>query len=144
VHHCDLDLDVSSGIRFHPIEILISIGVKMVSVFIIGPDPVAVILFEVLLNASAQFNHGNLKIPESIEKYLRLFIVTPDFHITHHSVEPKETNSNYGFMLTWWDYLFKSYIRCPGAGYEEMTIGLKQYRDIKKLKIVNLLLMPFK
>ncbi len=143
MHHADLDIDVTTGNRFHPIEILISIGIKLAAVMVIGAPTVAVVAFEVILNASAQFNHGNIRIPESLDRFLRLFVVTPDMHRVHHSVIPRETNSNFGFNVPWWDRLFGTYRAQPEQGHLGMTIGLKEYRDPAKLSLGRLLLLPF-
>ena len=143
MHHVDLDIDVTTGNRFHPIEIVISIGVKLAAVALLGPPTVAVIIFEVVLNASAQFNHGNVRIPERIDRLLRLFVVTPDMHRVHHSIIPRETNSNFGFNVPWWDRLFGTYRAQPEQGHLGMMIGLKEYRDPAKLSLGRLLLLPF-
>lgn len=143
VHHADLDLDVTSGTRFHPIEIILSMGIKLASVVLLGAPPEAVIVFELLLNMSAMFNHSNVKIPEKMDEILRYFIVTPDMHLTHHSVIPEETNRNFGFSLPWWDRLLGTYKSEPRAGYLGMTIGLDQFRDPLKLTLAHILLLPF-
>lgn len=143
IHHADLDIDVTTGNRFHPIEIVISIGIKLAAVAVLGPPVIAVIIFEVVLNASAQFNHGNIRIPERVDYWLRFFVVTPDMHRVHHSVIPSETNSNFGFNVPWWDRLFGTYRAHPEQGYLGMTIGLTEYRDSAKLSLGSLLLLPF-
>ncbi len=143
MHHTDLDIDVTTGIRFHPIEIIISILIKLVIVIIFGIHPIAVLIFEVFLNAAAMFNHGNIYIPVKIDGFLRLFIVTPDMHRVHHSVLKKETNSNYGFNIPYWDYFFRTYKNQPDKGHLDMTIGLKVFRKIKYLKLHWLLVIPF-
>lgn len=143
MHHSDLDLDASTGNRFHPMEIMISIGIKLGAVLIIGPSPFAVLLFEILLNAAAIFNHGNIRIPLGIDRWLRTVLVTPDMHRVHHSILPRETNSNFGFSLSWWDFLCGTYRAQPGAGHLEMTIGLKQYRNPARLTLPRLLVQPF-
>jgi sterol desaturase/sphingolipid hydroxylase (fatty acid hydroxylase superfamily) len=143
MHHVDIDIDVTTGNRFHPIEIVISIGIKLAAVALLGPPAIAVIIFEVVLNASAQFNHGNIRIPEPFDRFLRLFVVTPDMHRVHHSVIPRETNSNFGFNVPWWDRLFGTYRAQPEQGHLGMTIGLKEYRDPTQLSLVRLLLLPF-
>ncbi|MDZ4185334.1 MAG: sterol desaturase family protein [Desulfuromonadales bacterium] len=143
MHHSDLDLDASSGNRFHPVEIVISIGIKFGAVLIIGPAPFAVLLFEILLNATAIFNHGNIRLPLRIDRWLRTVLVTPDMHRVHHSIIPRETNSNFGFSLSWWDYLCGTYRSQPGAGHLEMVIGLKEYRDPARLTLPRLLVQPF-
>lgn len=143
VHHTDLDFDVTTGIRFHPIEILLSMGIKMIAVILIGPSTLAVILFEILLNATSMFNHGNVRLPISIDRILRLFVVTPEMHRVHHSVLIKEFNSNFGFNLPWWDRLLGTYRAQPEAGHEGMTIGLAQHRDPNSLTLSHLLILPF-
>jgi len=144
MHHADLDIDVTTGNRFHPIEIIISIGIKLAAISLIGPPVIAVVAFEVVLNAMAQFSHGNIRIPETVDKWLRLFVVTPDMHRVHHSILPRETNSNFGFNIPWWDRLFGTYRAQPGQGHLEMNIGLKEYRDPTQLTLGKLLLQPFR
>lgn len=144
MHHTDLDLDVSSGNRFHPIEILVSLIIKLGAVAVLGTPVVAVIIFEVTLNASSLFNHGNLRIPVSIDNWLRLLIVTPDMHRVHHSIIPRETDSNFGFNLPWWDRLLNTYCAQPQAGHLGMTIGLREFRDETKLGLGSLLMLPFR
>lgn len=143
VHHTDLDFDVTTGVRFHPVEILLSMGIKMTAVVLLGAPVVAVILFEVLLNATSLFNHGNVRLPGRIDGVLRLLVVTPEMHRVHHSVVIREYNSNFGFNLPWWDRLFGTYRPQPAAGHEGMTIGLNQYRDAKLLRFPRLLTLPF-
>ena len=143
VHHADLDLDVTSGLRFHPIEILLSMGIKIAAVAVLGPPVVAVLLFEVVLNATAMFNHSNVRIPVGIDRLLRWFVVTPDMHRVHHSVEVNESNSNFGFNLSWWDRVCGTYTAQPAAGHEGMTIGLSQFRDASIQRLHRLLLLPF-
>lgn len=143
VHHTDLDFDVTTGVRFHPVEILISMGIKMVAVVIIGPSALSVILFEILLNATSMFNHGNVRLPVSIDRILRLFVVTPEMHRVHHSVLIKEFNSNFGFNLPWWDRILGTYRAQPEAGHEAMTIGLAQFRNPNHLTLFHLLILPF-
>lgn len=143
VHHSDLDFDTTTGVRFHPIEIVISLGVKMLAVLTFGAPPEAVILFEVLLNGTSLFNHGNVRLPGSADGVLRLFLVTPDMHRVHHSVHRAETNSNFGFNFPWWDWLFGTYRSQPAAGHMGMTIGLEQFREPSRLGLRRLLLMPF-
>lgn len=143
MHHSDLDLDASTGNRFHPLEIVISIGIKLGAILIIGASPLAVLLFEILLNAAATFNHGNIHIPLGIDRWLRTVLVTPDMHRVHHSILPRETNSNFGFSLSWWDYLCGTYRAQPSAGHLEMTIGLKEFRESAKLTLPRLLVQPF-
>ena len=142
VHHADLDIDVTTGLRFHPVEILISMLIKMAAVFVIGPPVEAVLLFEILLNGSAMFNHGNIALPEKVDRYLRLLLVTPDMHRVHHSVIRRETNSNYGFNLSCWDRLFGTYRAQPAKGHTGMTIGLSRFRRPEQVTLLRLLLMP--
>lgn len=144
VHHTDLDLDVTSAIRFHPIEILLSMCYKGLCILIIGVNPIAVIVFEVILSSCALFNHSNIKLPLAVDKVLRLVLVTPDMHRVHHSVIQTETDSNYGFSISIWDRLFGSYVDQPKLGHNKMTIGLSQYQHIDDVSVSRLLLMPFK
>ncbi len=143
MHHADLDIDVTTGLRFHPIEIVISMLIKMTAIAALGPSVLTVILFEIILNGTAMFNHGNLKLPLSLDRFLRLFVVTPDMHRVHHSVIIRETNSNFGFNSPWWDRLFGTYRAQPVAGHEGMTIGLAQFRDPAKKHLPWMLIMPF-
>ena len=144
VHHADLDFDVTTGARFHPIEILLSLLIKMVAVAAIGAPAVAVLVFEVLLNATAMFNHANGRLPERLDRWVRLLVVTPDMHRVHHSIVHNETNSNFGFNLPWWDRLFGTYRAQPAAGHEAMTIGLDAFRTRADLRLDRLLLQPFR
>lgn len=144
MHHADLDIDVTTGARFHPIEIIISMLIKISVVLVIGPPVIAVIIFEVLLNLTAMFNHGNIYIPVKIDRVLRLFVVTPDMHRVHHSTTPKETNSNFGFNIPWWDRIFGTYCAQPEKGHTDMVIGLNYFRDHKELHIYKLLVQPFR
>ena len=143
MHHADLDIDVTTGLRFHPIEVILSMGIKIAAVIIIGPPVLAVILFEIFLNGTSMFNHGNMLIPPGVDRLLRLMVVTPDMHRVHHSVVIKETNSNFGFNFPWWDRLFGTYRPQPAAGHEKMVIGLSQFRDYKLLTLPRLLVLPF-
>jgi len=144
VHHADLDFDVTTGSRFHPIEIILSMLIKFATILILGPPIIAVVIFEVLLNATSMFNHANARIPKSIDRLLRWFIVTPDMHRVHHSVEDDETNSNFGFNLPWWDRLFGTYRDQPRAGHEQMTIGINTYRDNQNcIWLPGMLALPF-
>jgi sterol desaturase/sphingolipid hydroxylase (fatty acid hydroxylase superfamily) len=127
VHHADPDFDVTTALRFHPLEILLSMGIKIALVTALGAPAVAVVVFEVLLNGTAMFNHGNVRLPRGIDRWLRLLVVTPEMHRVHHSVLVEETNSNYGFNLPWWDRLFGSYRDQPARGHEQMEIGLSEY-----------------
>ncbi|MFC1896667.1 sterol desaturase family protein [Thermodesulfobacteriota bacterium] len=143
VHHADLDYDVTTGLRFHPVEIVISMLIKLSAVAVLGPPVIAVVIFEVILNGMAMFNHGNIRLPQALDRILRLFVVTPDMHRVHHSWFPFETNANFGFNLSWWDRLFGTYRAQPRNGHEGMTIGLRQFRDASRLTILHLLAMPF-
>ena len=143
MHHSDLDFDVTTGVRFHPIEILLSMGIKMAAVVILGASAVTVILFEVLLNATSMFNHGNVRLPIRIDRVLRHLVVTPEMHRVHHSVIIQEHNSNFGFNFPWWDRLLGTYQDQPAKGHEGMTIGLSQFRDPKRLALPLLLILPF-
>ena len=143
MHHADLDFDVTTGLRFHPIEIILSMGIKLSVVVVIGAPALAVLIFEILLNATSMFNHGNIRLPSSIDRKLRLLVVTPDMHRVHHSVTIRETNSNFGFNLPWWDRLLGTYRDQPAAGHEGMTIGLAQFRDPKRLTFLWMLALPF-
>ncbi len=144
VHHADLDYDVTTGARFHTLEIILSMLIKFATILLLGPPVVAVVVFEVLLNATAMFNHGNVRLPTGLDRVLRWFLVTPDMHRVHHSVEDDETNSNFGFSLPWWDRLFGTYRDQPRAGHEGMTIGIHKYRDPKKVnRLPGMLALPF-
>jgi len=143
MHHADLDIDLTTGSRFHPIEIILSMLIKMAIVAVLGAPAWSVLVFEVLLNGTAMFNHANAYIPPGVDSVLRLFLVTPDMHRVHHSPIIKETNSNYGFNLPWWDRLFGTYIAQPARGHTDMKIGLANYRDPKKLTLPWMLIIPF-
>jgi sterol desaturase/sphingolipid hydroxylase (fatty acid hydroxylase superfamily) len=144
VHHADLDYDLTTGARFHPIEIVLSMLIKFATIVVLGPPVVAVIIFEVLLNGMAMFNHGNVRLPLGLDRVLRLLVVTPDMHRVHHSVEDNETNSNFGFNLSLWDRLFGTYIAQPREGHQGMTIGIHKYRDPKQVaRLPGMLLLPF-
>lgn len=144
VHHADLDYDVTTGARFHPIEIALSMLVKMAVIVVLGPPAAAVLIFEVVLNATALFNHANVRLPAALERALRLAIVTPDMHRVHHSIEEHETNSNFGFNLSVWDRLFRTYKAQPDAGHERMTIGIRDFRDPRlATDLPGLLALPF-
>jgi sterol desaturase/sphingolipid hydroxylase (fatty acid hydroxylase superfamily) len=144
MHHADLDIDVTTGARFHPLEIIMSLFVKIAAVAAIGPPPQAVVIFEVLLNATSMFNHGNVYIRENIDRILRWVIVTPDMHRIHHSVLRSETNSNFGFNLSWWDRALGTYRAQPARGHHGMTIGLDQFRDPGELRLDRMLLQPWR
>lgn len=142
IHHTDLDFDVTTAVRFHPIEIALSMGFKVICIFILGANPIAVIAFEIILSSCALFNHSNIYMPRKIDALLRLLLVTPDMHRVHHSVIPIETNSNYGFSISVWDHLFGTYTAQPKAGHTEMTIGLASYQKIDDIVLPRLLVMP--
>jgi len=144
MHHQDLDFDVTTGARFHPIEILLSMGIKFMVIAALGPSAAAVLVFEALLNGMAMFNHANAKVPLPVDRVLRLFVVTPDMHRVHHSIAPNETNSNFGFNLSIWDRLFGTYRAQPAAGHEGMTIGIEQFREGRELWLDRLLLQPLR
>jgi sterol desaturase/sphingolipid hydroxylase (fatty acid hydroxylase superfamily) len=142
MHHADLDLDVTSGGRFHPLEILISMVVKFAAIAALGTPAGAVLVFEVLLNVTSMFNHSNVWIPPRVERALRWFVVTPDMHRVHHSILVRETNSNFGFNLPWWDRLLGTYRPQPAAGHQGMTIGIEQFRRVEDLRLDRMLLQP--
>jgi len=144
MHHTDLDYDVTTGARFHPIEIIFSMVIKLTVVSALGAPPVAVVIFEVLLNATAMFNHANFYLPVGIDRWLRLIVVTPDMHRVHHSIIVQETNSNFGFNLPWWDRLFGTYRDQPAAGHDEMTIGIEQFRNAEDLRLDQMLIQPLR
>jgi len=144
MHHSDLEIDVTTGVRFHPIEILLSVLVKMAVILIVGAPPVAVLAFEVLLNATAMFNHSNALLPAWLDAPLRMLIVTPDMHRVHHSTVRLETDSNYGFNLSVWDRLFGTYRPEPAAGQLGMTIGIEKFREPAELRLDRMLTQPFR
>ncbi len=144
VHHADMDIDVTTGLRFHPVEIILSMLFKFAVIALLGPAAVAVLLFEVVLNGAAMFNHANLRLPGWLDRMLRWIIVTPDFHRVHHSVIPAETDSNYGFNLTLWDRLFRTMTPQPRAGHDGMDIGLAEYRDGPRQGLGWMLVLPFR
>jgi sterol desaturase/sphingolipid hydroxylase (fatty acid hydroxylase superfamily) len=143
MHHADLEFDVTTGLRFHPLEILLSMAIKMAVVVVLGAPAVAVIVFEVLLSATAMFNHGNVRLPRALDRRLRWLLVTPDMHRVHHSVIRAETDSNFGFSLAWWDRLFGTYRAQPADGHLGMTIGLDAFRDPGQLRLTRMLAQPF-
>lgn len=143
MHHTDLDFDVTTALRFHPLEIVLSMLIKLAVVLLLGAPAVAVLLFEVILNATAMFNHGNVGLPPALDRILRWMVVTPDMHRVHHSVRPEETNSNFGFNLPWWDRLFGTYRDQPRDGHTGMTLGLDYFRDRRATRLDGLLLQPF-
>ncbi len=144
MHHADLEFDVTTGLRFHPVEILLSMAIKLGVVAALGPPAIAVLIFEVLLNGTSLFNHSNVRLPLSIDRALRLVVVTPDMHRVHHSILPAETNSNFGFNLPWWDRLLGTYRAQPVDGHERMTIGIEQFRTPADLRLDRMLLQPLR
>jgi sterol desaturase/sphingolipid hydroxylase (fatty acid hydroxylase superfamily) len=144
MHHADLEFDVSTGLRFHPVEILLSMGIKLAVVAALGPPALAVLVFEVLLNATSMFNHSNIRVPARFDRWLRLFVVTPDMHRVHHSIHPSETNSNFGFNLPWWDRLLGTYRPQPREGHETMIIGIEQFRTRRDLWLDRMLIQPLR
>ncbi len=145
VHHADLDFDVTTGARFHPIEILLSMCIKFGVIFALGPPVLGVLIFEVLLNATSMFNHANVSMPDSVDARLRWLVVTPDMHRVHHSVKRHETNSNFGFNLPWWDRLFGTYRAQPDGGHTAMTIGIDTFRDVGVcVDLPRMLWIPFR
>lgn len=145
VHHADLDFDVTTGARFHPLEILLSMVLKFAVIIALGPPVVAVVIFEILLNVMSMFNHSNVRLPLGLDRVLRWFVVTPDMHRVHHSIEDDEANSNFGFNLSCWDRLFGTYRAQPRAGHEAMRIGIHHYRDVKQVSwLPGMLWLPFR
>ena len=142
MHHADLEFDVTTGLRFHPVEIVLSMVIKLAVVAALGAPAVAVLLFEVLLNATALSNHSNIRLPDRSDALLRLLVVTPDMHRVHHSIHPSETNSNFGFNLPWWDRLLGTYLAQPRDGHEGMTIGIEQFRTKADLRLDRMLVQP--
>jgi sterol desaturase/sphingolipid hydroxylase (fatty acid hydroxylase superfamily) len=143
MHHADLDFDVTTGLRFHPGEILVSTGIKLGAVAAIGVPPPGALLFVVLLNATSMFNHSNIRLSPLADRILRQIVVTPEMHRVHHSVIIRETNSNFGFNFPWWDRLLGTYKDQPEKGHENMAIGVAQYRNPAGLTLSRILLMPF-
>jgi sterol desaturase/sphingolipid hydroxylase (fatty acid hydroxylase superfamily) len=144
VHHADLDYDLTTGARFHPLEIILSMLVKISTLLVLGPPVVAVIVFEVILNGMALFNHGNVRLPAALDRALRWLVVTPDMHRVHHSLEDDEVNSNFGFNLSWWDRLFGTYRDQPREGHQGMPVGIHDYRDPRQVEwLPGMLLLPF-
>lgn len=144
MHHTDPDFDVTTGLRFHPVEIVLSFLIKAVAVFALGAPAMAIIVFEIILNACSLFNHGNVALPKRTEKWVRKVLITQELHRIHHSVEKDETNSNYGFSVSWWDRIFRSYTSAPKAGSNNIDIGLKEYRQAKDTTTLwGLLKTPF-
>ena len=144
VHHADLEFDVTTGVRFHPVEILLSMVIKLGVVAALGAPALAVLTFEVLLNATSMFSHGNVSLPAGLDRVLRWIVVTPEMHRVHHSIKAHETNSNFGFNLPWWDQLFGTYRDQPEAGHLGMTIGIAQFRDSAEQRLDHMLTQPFR
>jgi sterol desaturase/sphingolipid hydroxylase (fatty acid hydroxylase superfamily) len=142
MHHADLEFDVTTGVRFHPLEILLSMVIKLGVVLALGAPALAVLIFEVLLNATSMFNHGNVLLPQPMDRILRTIVVTPEMHRVHHSIAPAETNSNFGFNLPWWDRLFGTYRVQPAAGHVGMTIGIDLFRRVEDLRLDRMLIQP--
>lgn len=143
VHHSDLDCDITTGLRFHPFEMVISIIFKFIVIISIGAPVLAVVIFEIILNAASMFTHSNIKMHRSIETFVRWFMVTPDMHRVHHSMVENETNSNFGFFISVWDRLFGTYISQPVNGHEKMEIGLSFFREPKWQNLRWLIYLPF-
>ena len=143
MHHADLDCDVTTGVRFHPIEVILSLVIKLTAIVVVGASPAAVLCFEILLNATSMFNHSNVWIPAMVDRLLRWCLVTPDMHRVHHSIDPRETNRNFGFNLPWWDRLLGTYLAEPAQGHETMTLGLAQFRDPARQTFIGILALPF-
>ena len=144
VHHADPDFDVTTGSRFHPAEIVLSMLIKFAAIIVLGPPILAVIIFEILLSSSAMFNHSNVRLNTTVDRFLRLLVVTPDMHRVHHSVEADEANSNFGFSLPWWDRLFGTYRAQPRAGHKAMSIGIHQFNRPNQVTYLHkILILPF-
>lgn len=145
MHHADLDFDVTTGARFHPLEIILSMLIKFATIVVLGPPVIAVVIFEIVLSATAMFNHSNARLPLRVDRLLRWIVVTPDMHRVHHSIEDDEANSNFGFSLPWWDHLFGTYRDQPRGGHEGMTIGIRKYRDPEQVCwFPGMMMIPFK
>lgn len=142
VHHTDLEFDVTTGVRFHPVEIVLSMLIKIAAVAALGAPAVAVLVFEILLNATTMFNHANIALPQPLDRIVRLVVVTPDMHRVHHSVRREETDSNFGFSLPWWDWVFRTYRAQPADGHDRMIIGIEKFRDPTDLHLERMLLQP--
>jgi sterol desaturase/sphingolipid hydroxylase (fatty acid hydroxylase superfamily) len=142
MHHLDLDLDLTTALRFHPLEILVSLAIKLAAVALLGPPAPAVLLFEVLLNGMTMFNHGNFRIPERPDGLLRRLVVTPDMHLTHHSTLRQENTRNFGFNFSFWDRLFGTYLAEPAAGRQGMVIGLTNFQDVRYERFWKMIINP--
>jgi sterol desaturase/sphingolipid hydroxylase (fatty acid hydroxylase superfamily) len=143
MHHADLDLDATTGVRFHPLEIFLSMLIKFAVVAALGAPALAVLVFEIILNATSMFNHSNVRLPPAIDAVARLLVVTPDMHRVHHSIVRAETDSNFGFNFPWWDRIFGTYRRAPAAGHGNMVIGIESFRDPASLRLDQMLMQPF-
>jgi sterol desaturase/sphingolipid hydroxylase (fatty acid hydroxylase superfamily) len=144
MHHADLEFDITTGVRFHPVEIVLSMVIKAAMVLALGAPPLAALVFEMLLNATSMFNHGNVRLTKRVDQVLRWLVVTPEMHRVHHSVLRRETDSNFGFNLPWWDRLFGTYRPEPEAGHERMVIGIDRFRDPRELRLDRMLLQPLR
>jgi len=144
MHHADLEFDVTTGLRFHPGEIVVSMLVKLLAIVVLGALPIVVLAFEVVLNATSIFNHGNVRLPPRLDRVLRLLVVTPDMHRVHHSIDRRETDSNFGFNVTWWDRLFGTYRAQPALGHDRMTLGIDLFREERELWLDRMLLQPLR
>ena len=144
MHHADLEFDVTTGLRFHPGEIVVSMLIKLAAVLVLGAAPIAVLIFEVVLNATSMFNHGNVRLPAQLDRALRLFVVTPDMHRVHHSIDRRETDSNFGFNVPWWDRLFGTYRAQPALGHDRMTLGIDRFREPRELWLDRMLWQPLR
>jgi sterol desaturase/sphingolipid hydroxylase (fatty acid hydroxylase superfamily) len=143
MHHTDPDFDVTTAVRFHPFEAIISMGIKSLAILLLGIGPLAFLVFEIILSSTSLFNHGNLRLPAVVDRILRLVIVTPDMHRVHHSVIAEEQNRNFGFNLPWWDYLFGTYKAQPEQGHQGMVIGTRSFDSIEEQYLAKLLVQPF-
>ncbi len=144
MHHADLEFDVTTGLRFHPGEIVVSMLVKLLAIVVLGALPIVVLAFEVVLNATSIFNHGNVRLPPRLDRVLRLLVVTPDMHRVHHSIDRRETDSNFGFNVPWWDRLFGTYRAQPALGHDRMTLGIDLFREERELWLDRMLLQPLR
>jgi sterol desaturase/sphingolipid hydroxylase (fatty acid hydroxylase superfamily) len=144
MHHADLEFDVTTGVRFHPVEIVLSMLIKIAVVGVLGAPALGVLAFEVILNATSMFSHSNVRLPPAVDRIVRWIVVTPDMHRVHHSILRRETDSNFGFNLPWWDRLFGTYRPEPEAGHEAMILGIPQFRDPKELRLDRMLLQPLR
>jgi sterol desaturase/sphingolipid hydroxylase (fatty acid hydroxylase superfamily) len=144
MHHADLEFDVTTGLRFHPGEIVVSMLIKLAAIFVLGAAPIAVLIFEVVLNATSMFNHGNVRLPAQLDRMLRLVVVTPDMHRVHHSVDRRETDSNFGFNAPWWDRLCGTYRDQPALGHDRMILGIDRFREPRELWFDRMLWQPLR